>query len=1592
MYAAVLLLPALPAAADQMYAVDLHAHSTVSADARADLGTDARSARAAGLNALFLTDHNQASDFSISTHTANNSFFDTPGHDDLTRWTTFGTGVSQVTSPVHSGTAATRIVTTSAEQGLWTIRGPNFRAGSGAVTTTFSLFPVSLGAGASVYVSASFGGDFTLQSSSPGPEGYTPAQSGVATKCKSVVLIWYFGAAPAASRYQPTSSVCGGTAPPVVVKAFPITAAQCDKAFTLNTWNTCTLDVDAAVATLAAADKPMDYLGLTNLKVAASGSANVYVDDYATKKALPAGSTIDSRAGAEFAARDALIPQYDDPAGNFRLFPSLEEGTSAHAQRFNFGITTADQYTTFCNGTCNYSTGISGIAPTQASGYPAQLNHPGVSGGVTDAQATGSCPNGLTPACGADVMEVRDRNMITDWDTILKAGTPLVGTFTTDDHSATWGTGSPIANLFSPTNSFDHLMQALFEGRAYNSLLGTSTTRTSMLFNTGNAASEPYPARYPLFVPSGDTLNLHVTVSHVRSGSFVRWVQNGVMGANENAPGGNYSATRSLTMTGSSAYARVEVGKSATVDDDASTQGIMLKPAASGVPSGMTYHVERVTPPSGQPAFTKTMTKGITASSWSAANQSLSLTLTNRVGSLVEVRIAAATAPQTVTENGSLITAAPSLGAFNASSGASWFYDGSTVYVKQPAARGTDSMVVAFAGGGGDTTPPTAPGTPTATSVGTTNATITWTAATDDVGVTRYDVSRDGTVVGSVTPPASGDPTFTDTGLSPSTTYSYVVTALDAAGNGTDSPPGSVTTAAAPDTTPPSKPVVSAAPSATAVTLTWPPATDNVGVARYDITRGTTVVGSVPQPASGNVTFTETGLTPTTAYSYVVTAFDAAGNSTASDAVPVTTLAGGAPGTTTLTAVADAKVDASTPSTNFATVALKVDASPDVRSYVKFNGTGIVGFVQSATLRIWATTAQTVGFDAYPVGDTSWTETGLTYANQPSASIGPKLGSSGAVAANTWKTIDVTPLVQGAAVYAVVLRTTSSTALSLASREDAAHAPQLVVTTTATAPDTTPPTAPGTPAATAVGSTTATISWARSSDDVGVTRYDVRRNGTVVDSVPQPASGDPTFSDSGLAASTGYTYVVTAFDAAGNHTDSPPGTVTTTAAPDTSPPTAPGTPAATSVGATNATISWTRSSDDVGVARYDVSRDGTVVGSVSQPASGDPTFSESGLTASTTYSYVVTAFDAAGNHTDSPPGSVTTAATADTTPPTAPGTPAATTVGSTSATISWTRSTDDVGVTRYDVSRDGTVVGSAPQPVSGDPTFSDSGLTASTTYSYVVTAFDAAGNHTDSPAGSVTTTAAPPDTTPPSKPVVSATPATTSVALAWPRAADDVAVTRYDITRGGTAVGTVPQPPSGSVAFTDTGLTPNTAYSYVVTAFDAAGNSTASDAVPVTTLATGGTTTLTAVADAKVDASTPTTNFATAALRVDASPDVRSYIKFNATGLTGTVQSATLRIWATSAQTTGFDAYPVGDSSWTETGLTSANQPSASIGAKLGSSGAVAAGTWKTIDVTAMVTGAGTYSVVLQTTSGTALALSSREDAAHAPQLVITTT
>ncbi len=148
-----------------------------------------------------------------------------------------------------------------------------------------------------------------------------------------------------------------------------------------------------------------------------------------------------------------------------------------------------------------------------------------------------------------------------------------------------------------------------------------------------------------------------------------------------------------------------------------------------------------------------------------------------------------------------------------------------------------------------------------------------------------------------------------------------------------------------------------------------------------------------------------------------------------------------------------------------------------------------------------------------------------------------------------------------------------------------------------------------------------------------------------------------------------------------------------------------------------------------------------------------------------------------------------------------------------------------------------------------------------------------------------------------------------------------------------------------------------------------------------------GSTTLTPTADSYVDTSQPTANFGTSVqLRMDGSPVVHGYVKFNVTGITGTVTSATLRIWANSAQSTGYTAFSVPDTTWGETTINASNAPP--FGSALGSSGKITAGTWTSADVTAAVTGNGTYSFGFSTTNSTAVSFSSREGA-NPPQLVI---
>src|SRR3989440_697148 len=127
-----------------------------------------------------------------------------------------------------------------------------------------------------------------------------------------------------------------------------------------------------------------------------------------------------------------------------------------------------------------------------------------------------------------------------------------------------------------------------------------------------------------------------------------------------------------------------------------------------------------------------------------------------------------------------------------------------------------------------DTTRPSAPTGLTASAVSSSQIKLSWAASSDNVGVSGYRVYRGGTQIATT----SATSFTNNTGLSPSTTYSYAVAAFDAAGNlSAQSSPASATTPAAPDTTPPTVSITAPANGQTArgtVTITAS-ASDNVG-------------------------------------------------------------------------------------------------------------------------------------------------------------------------------------------------------------------------------------------------------------------------------------------------------------------------------------------------------------------------------------------------------------------------------------------------------------------------------------------------------------------------------------------------------------------------------------------------------------------------------------------------------------------------------------------------------------------------------------------------------------------------------------------
>ena len=285
-------------------------------------------------------------------------------------------------------------------------------------------------------------------------------------------------------------------------------------------------------------------------------------------------------------------------------------------------------------------------------------------------------------------------------------------------------------------------------------------------------------------------------------------------------------------------------------------------------------------------------------------------------------------------------------------------------------------------------------------------------------------------------------------------------------------------------------------------------------------------------------------------------------------------------------------------------------------------------------------------------------------------------------------------------------------------------------------PDTQPPTAPSGLDASAVSATQINLTWTAATDNVGVTQYRIERcQGAGCSVFTEIATSTGTsYSDTGRSPATSYSYRVRAQDAALNLGPySTTATATTPAAPDTQPPTAPSGLDASAVSATQINLTWTAATDNVGVAQYRIERcQGAGCSVFTEIATSTGTsYSDTGRSPATSYSYRVRAQDAALNLGPySNTATAITPAAPDTQPPTAPSGLDASAVSATQINLTWTAATDNVGVTRYRIERcqgAGCSVFTEIATSTGT-SYSDTGRSPATSYSYRVRAQDAALN------------------------------------------------------------------------------------------------------------------------------------------------------------------------------------------------------------------------------------------------------------------------
>ncbi len=316
-----------------------------------------------------------------------------------------------------------------------------------------------------------------------------------------------------------------------------------------------------------------------------------------------------------------------------------------------------------------------------------------------------------------------------------------------------------------------------------------------------------------------------------------------------------------------------------------------------------------------------------------------------------------------------------------------------------------------------------------------------------------------------------------------------------------------------PDTEAPTDPtnLVASNISDTSATLTWTASTDNVGVARYNISIDGSVVGT-----STTTSFNVTGLSPSTQYAASVNAEDAAGNVSAGSA------------TTSFTTLAASYCSSASTNVNdeyISRVQLNtIDNTSGAQFYSDFTAISTtLNEGQSYTITVTPTWTGTIYAEGYAVwidynNDADFTDAGELVWSKAASTDTPNSGSftvpSGTSATSTRMRVSMK--------YNDIPDPCET--FTWGEVED------YTVNLTSGGGDTQPPTAPTNLTASNITDTSVSLSWNASTDNVGVAGYEVFVDGTSIGT-----TGGTTVNVTGLSSNTSYAFTVRAFDAAGNN-------------------------------------------------------------------------------------------------------------------------------------------------------------------------------------------------------------------------------------------------------------------------------------------------------------------------------------------------------------------------------------------------------------------------------------------------------------------------